>query len=290
MVNPTGKDEYYMDEFLRNNLDTAKHVIKKDWDFVIILDGGEREGKSVLGMQVAQYLDENFNLNKIAFTSEDFKRLVLNANKYEAIIYDEGYTGLNSKNTMSIVTKSLIQMFAEIGQKNLFIIVIVPTFFDLTRYIAIWRSRMLIHVYTGDSFNRGFFGFYNIERKKMVYIMGKKYYIYRFNEREAKPNFTGRYTNHYVLDEAAYRKLKNESLKNYDKIKENLVSTKQLNQEIFNRLQAISDKELTHSLRIKILDIPRATYYHWLKTFNEQKDGEKITNEQFETLSLENEV
>ena len=33
------EDEFYMDGYLKANFDTARKVIKKDWDMVFVVDG-----------------------------------------------------------------------------------------------------------------------------------------------------------------------------------------------------------------------------------------------------------
>lgn len=199
-----------MDGYLKSNYDTAKNVIKKDWDFVFLCDGTEGGGKSVITQQGATYCDPTFNVDRIAFTPEEFKECIRKAEKYQAVIYDEAYTGLSSRGTMSDINKTLVSMLAEIRQKNLFVWIVMPTFFDLDRYAAIWRSRALIHVYTAEGFERGYFAFYNIDRKKELYVNGKKYYSYS----NPRPNFTGRFTNHYTVDEEEYRKRKLKALIN----------------------------------------------------------------------------
>jgi hypothetical protein len=109
---------------------------------------------------------------------------------------------------MSDINKTLVSMLAEIRQRNLYVFIVMPTFFDLDRYAAIWRSRGLIHVYTDKGYGRGYFAYYNAERKKNLYILGKKFYDYR----KPKPNFRGRFTNYYVVDEEEYRKRKLKAL------------------------------------------------------------------------------
>lgn len=192
---------YYMDGYLKKNLDTAKEVVKKDWDMVFLVDGFEGCGKSVLAQQVAKFCDPTFCIDRITFTPKQFKEAVLAAKPYQAVIFDEAYGALNAKTAMQWINRSIVKMLTEIRQKNLFIIIVLPTFFDLVKYIAIWRSRALLHVYSGDDFERGFFCFYNIDRKKSLYVNGKKFYNYS----NPKPNFYGRFTDGYVVDTAEYK-------------------------------------------------------------------------------------
>jgi len=162
MVKITDKD-YYIDGYLNSNLKLAKTTIHKDWDMIFCVDGPEGSGKSVLTMQMAYACDPSFNNSRVCFTPSEFRKAILTANKYQAVVYDEAYTGLSSRATMSLINRTLISMLAEIRQRNLFVFIVMPTFFDLDKYVALWRSRALIHVYIGKNFQRGFFSFYNMD-------------------------------------------------------------------------------------------------------------------------------
>lgn len=258
-------EPYYLDGYLKTNLDTAKAVIKKDWDMIFSVDGYEGSGKSVFAMQVGYYLDPTLNLDRVVFTPRDFQKAVLSAEKYQTIIYDEAYTGLSSRAAMSLVNRTLVKMLAEIRQKNLFVLIVMPTFFDLDKYVALWRSRALFHVYTGDNFERGYFAFYNIDQKKQLYIQGKKFYSYG----GVKPNFYGRFVSHYPLDEAKYRLKK----KHISVERENEAMEAQIKLEMDNRMfiQVVQrGAGLTHEQKANILGIPISTYYYKLKQFNEK--------------------
>ena len=238
----------YIDGYLKSNLDIAKSAIKKDFDMVIGVDGVEGGGKSVMAMQAAHYCDPTLNMERIVFTPSEFRKAINKADKYQAVVYDEAYTGLMSRNTMGVINRALVSMLAEIRQKNLFVFVVMPTFFDLDRYVAIWRSRALIHVYTAEGFERGYFAFYNTDRKKDLYINGKKTYSYGL----PRPNFIGRFTNNYILDETEYRKKKLLSLTNREKQAEEKEIVDRVEAELFDRLMNL-EIELSHTVKMNIL-------------------------------------
>lgn len=255
-----------MDGFLQTNMDLARKVIQKDWDMLFTVDGNEGSGKSVFAMQIAKYCDPSFNLERVVFTPSELRKAIINAEKYQAVLYDEAYTGLSSRATMSLINRTLISMLAEIRQRNLFVFVVMPCFFDLDKYVALWRSRGLFHVYTGKAFERGYFAFYNIDKKKDLYINGKKFYSYA----NPKPNFIGRFTNAYVVDEIAYRKKKKDSLSDREKKSSDEEAKKQLENDMFARLQE-SDSGISHAEKIKILGIPESTYYFRLRRYNDDR-------------------
>jgi hypothetical protein len=223
--------EYYMDENLNNNLVLAKNVIKKDFDMISFCDGDEGSGKSTIVLQMAYFCDPTLDLSRVCFNADEFKAVVLKAKKFQAVIYDEAYTGLSARATMSRVNRALIEMLAEIRQRNLFIFVVAPTFMDADRYIALWRTRFLVHCYTSDNFDRGFFVFYNKDKKKYLYLHGKKLYQYQGH----KYDFAGKFTKFMPIDEVAYREKKSKALRNRSSIG-NLDDTKEKFDWLINRL------------------------------------------------------
>lgn len=204
-------DGMYLDGNLKANLDVLKKAITDDWDGVVIVDGVEGGGKSVLAQQCAIYCDNNLTLDRIAFRPDSFRKAVLGADKYNAVIFDEAFGGLSSRKTMSETNHVLVSMLTEIRQKNLFIFVVLPTYFDLDRYVALWRSRALIHVYA-DKFKRGFFTFYSYKKKKEMYVKGKKFYDYKC----IKADFYGAFTDFYPIGREQYKDKKRKSLRDYD--------------------------------------------------------------------------
>jgi len=196
------KKTLYMDDLLNSQLDkkVIPNVYKKDADGVYIIDGEERAGKSVFAMQLAKKLDPKFNLSRVCFDAEEFTKAVIKAKKGQCIIYDEAFTGLSSRGSLSEVNRLLVSLMMEMGQKNLFIIIVMPTFFLLDKYVAIWRARGLFHIYTKRG-KRGYWLFFNRKTKKLLYLLGKKLYDYS----KPKSNFRGRFYDQYVINEEEYR-------------------------------------------------------------------------------------
>lgn len=263
------KDAFYMDGYLKSNFEIAKKVIRKDWDMVFAVDGSEGCGKSMITMQMAKFCDPELTLDNIVFTPTDFRKAIMESKPYQSIVYDEAYTGLSSRATMSLINRTLISMLAEIRQRNLFVFIVMPCFFDLDKYVTLWRSRALIHVYTGTNFQRGFFSFYNADRKKQLYMLGKKYYNYY----KPKPNFRGRFTNNYVVDERAYRKKKKDSLMEREKKKEQQEIKKEMEGIMFERVMSMPAK-ISHKMKMEILALPPSTYFAKLKRYKDNAELE----------------
>lgn len=208
-------NSFYMEKDLYNNLQTLKKAIKDDWDFIFLVDGYEGSGKSVIAQQCAYVCDSTFNIDRIVFNHEDFRKAVLHSNKYEAIIFDEAYTDLSSSSTLTAINRSLCGMLTEIRQKNLFIFIVCPSFFDITRYVAVHRSQFLIHCKTEAGFSRGHYKVYTRDKKKVLYLLGKKTYSY--SEKTVKRDFRGNFRKFYTVDSEEYKKRKEHALA-YSKI------------------------------------------------------------------------
>jgi hypothetical protein len=103
---------------------------------------------------------------------------------------------------MTEINHQVNSMLNKCRAKNLYLFILIPDFIDLDKTVAIHRSRALIEVYAPD-YKRGFFSFYNYEKKKQYYNAGKKGFGYKIH-----PNFRGRFLQGYMLNEQAYRKKK----------------------------------------------------------------------------------
>jgi len=152
-----------------------KQVLESDLDRVFCVDGREGfGGKSTLTFQLAYAYDKTFSLSRICFSSKDFANALRNSKKGQAIVFDESFRGLSSKGSISKENKKLVQLLMECRQRNLFIFIVLPSFFLLEKYVAIFRSQALFHCYCSKkSIKRRYFKTYNYNNKKILYIFGK---------------------------------------------------------------------------------------------------------------------
>jgi len=129
--------------------------------------------------------------------------------KYSYLLLDEWE---DSYLLVSELGMTLRQFFRKCRQLNLFILVIIPNFFQLNTGYAISRSVFAVDVKFVGEFQRGFFDFYNFDRKRLLYLKGKKTYDYN----TAKANFSGSFTDGYAVGEEAYRKKKLDDLTKFE--------------------------------------------------------------------------
>jgi hypothetical protein len=200
---------YKLDGLLYDNLKFASEAVRKDDDFILLIDGMERSGKSVLAQQIARFFDPEFDVSKIVFTVDDFLDTVKNADQYTCIIWDEAFRGLSKRQAISKVNKKVVQTLMEVGQRNLFIIIVLPTYFELDKYAALHRCKCLIHVHRDKHYRRGYFKFFDYKKMKSMYVRGRQEYKYC-----STCNFYGSFSNHYTVDENDYKTKKDEALRN----------------------------------------------------------------------------
>jgi hypothetical protein len=244
------KGGFYLDSGVKKTLDYMKKRLKKDWDNVIVFDGKEGVGKSVFAMQWAFYLDNNFCLDRVTYCADDFINCCANAKKYQTVMLDESFNDFGSSSVMSQTNKRLKSLLMEIRQKNLNLIIVLPSFFHLDQYAAIHRSSLLVHVVTSKD-QRGYFKIYGENGKKVLHLVGKKK---AYDYKVARPMLKGRFTNFYTLDQTAYKEKKSQVLKRLDKLNDDQSKEETYSQKLRSKLLYHFTKDLTVKERENILN------------------------------------
>lgn len=212
--------EYYVEPRLKKNLDdnVIDSLKNKDKDFVLCIDGKEGSGKSTLALQIGKYVDPSLTLDRVVFDAESFRQAIFKAKKGQVVIFDEAFTGLSSRAALSGINRALVSLMMQMRQKNLMVIMVLPTFFLLDKYVALFRAKALIHVYEMSGV-RGYFRLYNSKLKKFLYLLGKKDYSY--GHKAVRTKFKGRFYGKFALGsdelEGKYRKKKEKALEDTEK-------------------------------------------------------------------------
>ena len=215
---------YYMDDkfdkVCKNKLEPLLNVDNEDC--VMAVDGAEGVGKSTLAFQIGKRLDPTLNLSRVVFTPEDFREAILKAKKKQCIIFDEAFTGFSSRASLSGVNKTLVSLMMQMRQKNLTVIIVLPTFFLLDKYVALFRTRFLVHVYKNKSV-KGYFRVYNRQKKKLLFLAGRQTYSYnvKIGKVPIRTKFKGRFYGVFALGnkkiEDEYIKIKEKALMDSEK-------------------------------------------------------------------------
>jgi len=207
------RDTYYVSKLLKKKWDKIKdnQLIKADDDRVYLVDGRERVGKSLFTFQQGKYLDKTFNIDRICFTPDEFLNQIRNAPEGTVVVFDEAFRGLSSKASQSRVNKKIVQAMMEMGQRNLIVFIVLPTFFLLEMYAAVLRSNALFHIYKDKKGIRRF-RIYNFQAKSLLYKIGKrKGFDYGFPRVKYRDRFYGVWS----INEEKYREKKLKSLKEF---------------------------------------------------------------------------
>ena len=212
------KSEYYISPQIKQELDKGKDkVLNYDQDRFYIVDGNEGLGKSTLALQLACYVDPTFTVENVVFSGEQLEQKIRTLPPHSAIVFDEAFNGLSSKGALSKENKRMIKLLMECRQKNMFFFIVLPSFFMLEKYVAIFRSRALFHVFESRKYNnRRFYTAYNRVNKKRLYLLGKSLLDYS----KPRVSFTHQFFKKVPkqIDYKAYLKKKHDSFMNVDKL------------------------------------------------------------------------
>ncbi len=207
---------YYVNPGVLEQLNKGKvKVIEGNQDRIYGVTGREGSGKSTLAMQLAYVLDPTLTLKNIVFTSSQFEERIKTLSKYKALVFDESFNGLSSKGAISKENKRLVQLLMMCRQRNLFIFIVLPSFFLLEKYVAIFRSTALFNVMISKkNFKRRHYKVYNYQKKKILYLIGRKLMDY------SKPRIAKSYRFYAKLppsiDIKAYEKKKKDAFEEKD--------------------------------------------------------------------------
>lgn len=200
----------------KNTLDSAIYMVKeKKFDYIAVIAGLPGVGKSAFSRVCAKYCDPTFDMDRVAFTAEDFIRIINEAPEYSSVILDESFQSMNSRTTMTPEFTKIINYIQIVRQKHLFIFLCLPNFFDLARTVAVFRTHSLFVVYADDEFNRGFFMAFGRNEKRKLYKLGMKFMDYNV----VKSNYNTWFSqNKKLFDEEEYERMKKKHL--FEQIKE----------------------------------------------------------------------
>jgi len=248
--------EYFMEDRLKHNLDhkIIPALKTQDKDYVICVDGKEGAGKSTLAFQIGKYVDKTLDTTRVVFSPDDFREAILRSKKGQCIIYDEAFTGFSSRSSLSPVNRVLVSLSMQMRQKNLFIIIVLPTIFLLDKYMALFRTKVLIHVFESRS-KRGYFKVFNSRTKKYLILTGQKTMSY--THKSVRTNFRGRFYGKFALGgddvKEIYLKKKEKALSDSEKTSMSSAHVKFKEQRdlliwLFKRYTKLTHKEIAEAL------------------------------------------
>ena len=267
---PNGK--YYMDKTFKKNLDIGLDSMEDNDDLVIVIDGKERSGKSLLSRQIGKYcadfLGSTFSDKNIFFELNEYVDFSIESPNYTICILDEARNVLNKKAAMSKGNKKFTNYISECAKKRQVHIILLPAYHDLDKYITLWRNKFVIHVhkwYEEDSTKRS--GFKLARGKYTLYLNDeylKKSYFYPYaypRGWETRGEFKGfEVFSKDELDRYENKKDDNMELKYHTKHEEALLGKReQLNQQRLIKLilhcqnaRGITRGEMADSIEMEV--------------------------------------
>lgn len=267
-LNPKGEPcEFYLDENLKNALDEVKSVVGSstergtDWDYIALVCGNPGVGKSNFAQSMARYCCEWFDESYICFTAEEFIHLTNTCKDNSAIILDESFAALNTRVSKSSDFVKIINHIQLIRQKNLYVFLCLPNFFDLAKGVAIYRSQHLFVCYSPKYGQRGSFAAFDRDSKKNLYILGSKF----MNYNATRPNFRGRFTKSKCIDQEKYEALKRKHLMDQGEVQD---SKNQRSRDLYIKWLS-ENTELSHDQIAAIGHLTRKTIYNTLHRLKE---------------------
>lgn len=234
---------------------------KKGWDNLIVIDGLEGAGKSTLGKSIGYYYaykhcDERYTLKNVFFEIERIIEYATSTRK-KVIMWDEAAFGGLSNQWHEKTQKKLIQLMMVTRKYGHFYIFIIPSFWELKKYLAIRRSILLLNVYSPDLITRGQFCGYNIPQKTWLYNNNRKTESYG-RIQSVIGDWTLKNTEK-IYDENEYEEKKDAA------ILKHLHEDEEIKKDQLNILKKKIATRLPLKTAMEVTDACQKTIYNWKK-------------------------
>ncbi len=268
----TQKSEFWLDRALYDKLKALKKIQSKEWDGVIVIDGQERSGKSILGMACGWYLSGGKMTEKNFATGiKDCAKKIAELPDRSVLQIDEGSLMFSGKDSLNKQVKQLMKILDVVGQKNIIFIICLPCFFDLNKTIAVRRSKFLCHVYPDKDYNRGNYAFWGENAKKKLYRIGKKNYdsyAYPVATFIGKfPHFKPPFYDKYI------EKIKKESLREVLEAgggaKDSNIDPEAMRMEVITKIYKYKPGKVSKRFIARALEKSPNTIDRWIKEYEE---------------------
>lgn len=237
--------ELLISNTLIQNLYFELKRVDANFDSCILVTGREGTAKTTLSCALSYFMGydyekkkSNFSLDWIVFTLDQIEEAVNKAEIGQTILIDEFVLTALATDALTSMQKRLVKMFVLNRYKRLKYILVIPYIWMLGSYFATDRTSCMIHCYSPNNLDRGYFKFYSYPNKAHLYNTGKKIHTYK----QSPPDFEGRFLVTSIadvgIDETAYNKKKREALDsvmNDDIVDRWLYATYKLSQWVLNK-------------------------------------------------------
>lgn len=155
MIRVNDSKEFYLDNKLSEELKIyVNDMIDSNEDLVLLIDGPEGAGKSLLSRQIAYYLktlfdsrqhEAFFGVENVHFDINEYIKSSLEGKKYQINILDESRKVLNRRRAMAKDPVRFTNYLSECRAKNQVHLILLPSYCDVDKYIVMWRTKGLLH-------------------------------------------------------------------------------------------------------------------------------------------------
>tara|TARA_Y100000310_G_C20579346_1_gene762161 strand:- start:278 stop:1081 length:804 start_codon:yes stop_codon:yes gene_type:complete len=187
--------------------------LKDNYDYCLVVVADTGLGKSMFCLHLLEtwnklVLNKEIVPKDIRSVNTDFHKFLTRfktMNAYDMNIFDEGVTGLDSKDHMKRLSKDITKLFNVFRSKRFFTVIVLPSFWGLNKYFRETRLRGLVWIN-----KRGEYKFYTKEGIKWLNANNERRYMksmelaYPFHWKSF-PDYTG------ILKEP-YDQMKNEGV------------------------------------------------------------------------------
>ena len=274
-----------LDKTLKKNIDLLKdRIYIKKKASLIIIDGYQGEGKTTLGVQIADdYQGKEIdltNVEQLSVGGQDFqvKFDICIEKGYIVIIYDEA-GDFDKYSSYTDFNKVMSQLFRTFRTYKILVIMILPNFNDLdSRLFKNGIPRLLLHCH-GKTEKFGRFKAYGLWRMEHLRLKLKMYAnkmlpqeVYKY----VRPNFKGKFYDlsperSKLLDKISTEGKSDMRIKTRIK-QDGLITTKDLAKELNRSILWVKKKVTEKGIKPNI--VHKRTFY-FEKSIIEQLEGEK---------------
>lgn len=196
MIVQEGEAHYYLDDTTYHTLIKKRKLIrKKDNDYLMLVCGDTGTGKSTLAFQLAKAVDPSFNLSRVAFTPQNFAKVISHATPGQAVLFDEAFSGLSSMGAGKRDGMYLKNIIMECRQRRLFIIIVLPSLWALDKYVLLERAKTCFVTYIKKD-RRGQCAVFDRNGIKWLELRGRKARDYHVTS----PRYRFRFSGSFSLD------------------------------------------------------------------------------------------
>lgn len=210
--------EFKLDYNLLKHLDILINDLEVNDDALIIIVGPEGAGKTYFASQLAYYcsikLKKKFDISRIHFDGETYIDSSLNSENMSINFLDESRRAINKMRSNSKSNVEFMNFLSECRSQNQLHFLLLPSYTDLDRYVAVHRPKLLLSVEKtrgkDGKLRRGIFNIWKSNNKSLLnQVWENKYKNFPYSMRV----HSGRFENILCVNKNDYDNKKEEAKK-----------------------------------------------------------------------------